>query len=106
MDTITFSKNEQELLKVVRRLPAERVSQLVEFAEFLEFQMRRQAEEDWSAEDHSDEMDTADEKWDALLATEESQTLLEKMADEAWDQIQAGQSRLMVFTEDGKIAPG
>jgi len=91
MDTTTFSKNEQELLKVMRRLPAERVSQLVEFAEFLEFQMRRQVEEDWSADDHNDEMDTADAKWDLLLATEESQKLLEEMADEAWSQIQAGQ---------------
>ncbi len=106
MDITTFSKNEQELLKVVRRLPAERVSQLVEFAEFLEFQMRRQAEEDWSAEDDNDEMDTADAKWEALFASEESQQLLEKMADEAWAQIQAGQARPMVFTEDGEIVPG
>ena len=32
--------------------------------------------------------------------------MLEQMADEAWTEIQAGQARPMVFTEDGEIAPG
>ncbi len=48
----------------------------------------------------------ADARWDALLATDESQRLLEKMADEAWAEIQAGLARPMIFTEDGEIAPG
>jgi hypothetical protein len=49
------------------------------------------------------EIDAADAKWDTLFATEKSQKLLEKMADEAWSQIQAGQSRPMVFTQNGEI---
>jgi len=48
----------------------------------------------------------ADARWDALLETEESQRLLEKMADEALAEIQAGLARPMIFTEDGEIAPG
>lgn len=44
-------------------------------------------------------------RWDALLATDESQRLLEKMADEAWAEIQAGHASLMAFTEDGEICP-
>jgi hypothetical protein len=51
------------------------------------------------------EMAAADAQWEALLATEESQKLLEKMADEAWAQIQAGQAKPMMFTEDGEIVP-
>jgi hypothetical protein len=52
------------------------------------------------------EIDAADAEWKALLATEESQQLLEKMADEAWAQIQDGQAKPMVLTEDGEIVPG
>jgi hypothetical protein len=46
-----------------------------------------------------------DARWDALLATEESQRLLEKLADEALSEVKAGQARPMVFTEDGDIVP-
>jgi hypothetical protein len=52
------------------------------------------------------EIDAADAEWKALLATEESQQLLEKMADEPWAQIQDGQAKPMVLTEDGEIVPG
>ena len=46
-----------------------------------------------------------DARWNALLVTEESQRLLEKMADEALSEIEAGQARPIVFAEDGEIAP-
>jgi hypothetical protein len=52
------------------------------------------------------EIATADSKWETLLATEESQKLLEKMADEVWAQIQVSQAKPMIFAEDGKITPG
>ena len=47
-----------------------------------------------------------DARWDALLATEASQRLLEKLADEAPAEIEAGKAQPMVFAEDGEIAPG
>jgi len=47
-----------------------------------------------------------DARWDALLATEASQRLLEKMADEALAEIEAGKATPMVFAEDEEIAPG
>ncbi len=47
-----------------------------------------------------------DEVWDALLSTDESQRLLETMADEALAQIEAGKSKPMAFTPTGEIAPG
>ena len=59
-----------------------------------------------SDEDESAEEITAeDERWDALLATDESQRMLEKMADEAWAEIQSGRARPMIFAEDGEIIP-
>jgi hypothetical protein len=90
---------ERELLQVVRRLPAERVSEVIDFAQFLEFQMIRGAEGEGEFTEH-------DARWDALLATDESQRWLEKMADEVQADIEAGHTEPMVFTEDGEIAPG
>ncbi len=98
---------EQELIRVVRRLPPERVSQVVDFARFLEFQVIKTGDDDLLDEGESAaESEAENAQWDALLATDESQHLLEKMADEAWAEIQAGQAKPMVFTEDGEIAPG
>ena len=45
-----------------------------------------------------------DARWDALLATDASQRLLEKLADEGLAEIEAGKSSPMIFTEDGEIA--
>lgn len=47
----------------------------------------------------------ADARWDALLASEEGQLVLDKLADEALADIRAGKVRPMVFTSDGEIAP-
>lgn len=90
---------ERALIQIVRKLPPERVSEVLDFAQFLEFQVAKTGE--------GDQQYTEDDaRWDALLATEESQRLLEKMADEALSEIEAGQARPIVSAEDGEIAPG
>jgi len=97
--TAETEKYERTLIQIVRRLPPECASEVLDFAQFLEFQAAKAGE--------GDEVYTEDDaRWDALLATEESQRLLEKMADEAVSEIEAGQARPMVFTEDGEIVPG
>ncbi len=98
-ETVQTGKVERALIRVVRRLPPERASEVLDFAQFLEFQAAKAAEGD-------QEYTEDDARWDALLATEESQRLLEKLADEALAEIEAGQARPMVLTEDGEIAPG
>jgi len=98
---------EQKLIGIVRRLPPERVSEVMDFAQFLEFQITKTYDDYLLDEDESEEeIAIENAQWDALLATDESQRLLEKMADEALADIQAGHARPMVFTEDGEIAPG
>jgi hypothetical protein len=96
--TAETRKYERALIQIVRRLPPERASEVLDFAQFLEFQAARTGEGKVYTED--------DARWDALLATAESQRLLEKMADEALSEIEAGQARPMVFAEDGEIVPG
>jgi hypothetical protein len=98
---------EQELMRVVRKLPPERVAEVIDFAQFLEFRTA-DAADGLSLTDKRNQARIAEEnaRWDALLATDASQHLLEKMADEALAEIQAGLARPMIFTEDGEIAPG
>jgi len=45
-------------------------------------------------------------RWDALLAIDGSQLLLEQLADEALAEHRAGKTQPMVFTEDGRLVPG
>jgi hypothetical protein len=103
--TLQPTAYERELIKIVRRLPPERVSQVIDFAQFLEFQITKTYDDDL-LDENEEEIAAENARWDALLATDESQRLLEKMADEARAEIQAGRARPMVFTEDGEIAPG
>ena len=98
-EMVQTEEYEKVLLQIVRRLPPERVSEVLDFAQFLELQTTKAGRRD---EGYTEE----DARWDTLLATEESQRLLEKMAKEALSEIEAGQARPMVFSEDGEIAPG
>jgi hypothetical protein len=91
--TLPISNREEKLIRIVRRLPPERVTQVIDFAEFLEFQ---------TGEFESNENDA---HWDALLASGSSQQFLEKLADEALAEIEGGQATQIVFTSDGEIAP-
>jgi hypothetical protein len=96
---------ERVLVKVVRALPPNRAAQLVDFARFLEAQTLA----DHLAQQESaafEEILADNAKWDALFATEQSQQLLEKMADEALAEHRAGKTRSMKFTNDGRIVPG
>jgi hypothetical protein len=98
---------EQELMRVVRKLPPERVAEVIDFAQFLEFRTS-DTNDGILLADKKDQTRIPEEnaRWDALLATDASQHLLEKMADEALAEIQTGLAKPMIFTEDGEIAPG
>lgn len=82
-EMVQAEKVEQALIRIVRRLPPERASEVLDFAQFLEFQAAKAAERD-------QEYTEDDARWDALLATEESQRLLEKLADGALAEIERG----------------
>jgi hypothetical protein len=93
--TAQTEKYERALIQIVRRLPPERASEVLDFAHFLEFQAGKTGEGEAYTED--------DARWDALLATEESQRLLEKMADEALSEIEAGQARPTSVKNGGEL---
>ncbi len=94
---------EQMLLDLVRALPSNRVTQLIDFARFLAAQSLEE-ELTWQEEPVVMEADNA--QWDRLLATEEAQMLLNQLADEALAEHLAGRTKPMAFTTQGRIIPG
>jgi hypothetical protein len=91
---------EQILINTVRVLPPNRAEQLVDFARFLEAQILT---EYLTQEEDIIEVEADNAQWDALMATNEAQTLLEKLANEALAEYQAGKTNPMAFNEEGQI---
>ncbi len=90
--TTTFrsSSDEQILIEIMRRLPPERASELVDFARFLEFQTTERYE-DW-LEETEEQVRASEEEWDQLLARPDAQRALRDLAREAHEDYQAGQT--------------
>ena len=86
--------DEKVLVNIVRRLPPERVSQLVDFARFLEFQVAQMEEDDWLEDESQEEIEASEKKWDELFARPEAQLLMEEMALEALAEDEADLAEL------------
>lgn len=85
--TVETANYEKKLVAIVRRLPAERGKQLLDFARFLAFETFNTTELDFL----DDVIETAaDAKWDDLFASDEGQTALDRLADEARWQASSG----------------
>jgi hypothetical protein len=89
------------LINTVRVLPPNRVEQLIDFR-FLEAQILT---EKLVREESIAEAEADNARWDALLATDEAQVLLEKLADEALAEHQAGKTQPIAFNDEGRIVP-
>ena len=89
------SRYEQTIISIVRKLPVERVLQIVEFTRFQEWQEIKSV--------HSRE--TGDEKWDRLFGTPESELLLAELAREALEDYSAGRTTDIAISEDGLLIP-
>lgn len=103
IDTIAKQAYEETLIKIVRDLPPNRAEQLVDFARFLEAQLLSEA---LLQEEDPAEVEAENARWDELLASEESQAWLEKMAEKARADHRAGKSRPIAFDDEGRLVPG
>lgn len=102
-----YTTIEEAVIKIMRKLPPERVSELVDFARFLEFRAT-EYDEDW-VEAQSEEVnqaETTEQRWGELLAQPEAKRLMRQMAREAREDYHAGRSTEIVETQDGRLAPG
>ena len=95
---------DRQLIAISQSLSPSRAAQLIDFARFLEAQS---LEESLAREDENMlETQAENARWDELLASDESQALLEKLADEALAEHRADLTKPMAFADDGKIVPG
>lgn len=95
--TVETANYEKKIVAIVRRLPAERGKQLLDFARFLAFETLSSTELDFLDDVVESE---ADAKWDALLASDEGQTALEHLADAALAAIKMGTNTPIIVTDD------
>lgn len=101
--TVRTADYQQTLINIVQTLPSERVEQIVDFARFI--QLLELSERGILHEDETEEEVRADnERWEAAFSA--SRDKLRAFAREAREEIQAGNTTAMTFTDDGEIAPG
>ncbi len=97
------SVHEQALLSIIRALPIERVMQILDYARYVQ----SQTDEDFgflNAGETEEEILADEARWDAQFAA--TQECLHKTADRVRAEIRAGRTTRVVFTKDGRIAPG
>jgi hypothetical protein len=87
MHTAVSQDYERILINIVRALPPNRAEQLVDFARFLEAEILT---EELIRKEDITKIEADNARWDALLATDEAQALLENLADEALAEHRAG----------------
>ena len=98
--SMAFGDNERQLITIVRSLPPEGKSQVLAFARFVASETLWTTDLDSLEEAGIEDVYTeADACWDELLASEEGQLALDKLADEALAEIRAGHAKPMIFTE-------
>ncbi len=103
MQTSPRSSYEKTVIGIMRRLPPERLTHLVEFARFLEFETKISQVEDEAVKEKP--LLAGDKKWDELLAKPEAKALLRKMAREARAEYLAGETTKIQITDDDRLAP-
>jgi hypothetical protein len=102
MQASTRREYERTLLEIARALPPGRVEQLIDYARFLEAQMLNEALE---AEEPAADIEADNAAWDALLATDGAQTVLEKLVGEAAAEYRAGKTKSVALDDEGRLAP-
>jgi hypothetical protein len=100
-DTVIDKEYERTLVRIVRNLPENRAAQLVEFARFLEAQILSDV---LMQDEEEDAIEAENARWDALLATDHGQAVLEKLAGEALAEHRAGRTRPMSQDDEGRIS--
>ncbi len=101
------SAYEQTVVNIMRKLPPERILELVDFARFLEIQSAKSTDEHLDEEETEteEEIRASEEGWDHLLAQPNAKHVLRDMARQAREDYHAGRTTDITTTEDGRLAP-
>jgi len=109
MQTVSQSSAyEQTLINIICKLPPERALQLVDFAQFLEFQIVQKNYDEWLDEEETETekgIRASEEKWDELFAKPEAKRVMREMAQEALEDYRAGRTTGIAVNADGQLTP-
>ncbi len=100
---LELSRQEKVLLALVRRIPPERVEQIIDFARFVQLRIDRPDFDSLILEDQVEEDRSSEASWDKLFARPEAQSLMEEMALQALAEHDAGLTQDMEFDESGNL---
>ena len=106
--TFQSSAYERTVIDIMRKLPSERILQLVDFAHFLEFKVIQKGNGDCLDEEESEieeDIRDSEEKWDELFAKPEAKQIMCDMAHEALEDYRAGLTTDIAVTKDGRLVP-
>lgn len=106
-EAVQASAHEQTIVSIMRNLPPERISELVDFARFLELQGTERHGElpDEEVTETEEEICASEERWGRLLGQPEAKRVLREMAREAREDFSAGRTTGIAITDDGRLAP-
>ncbi len=99
---------EQTVINIIRKLPPERIMQLIDFAQFLEFQIVQKNNDDRLDKEETETEEgirASEKKWDELFVKPEAKHVMRKMAHEALEDYRAGRTTDIAITKDGRLAP-
>ena len=103
--SMAIGDNEFQIMTIAQSLPPQGKSQVLAFARFLASETLWTTDLDLLEKLGIEDVYTeAEARWDELLASEEGQLALDKLADEALAEIRAGNAKSIIFTEDGEIS--
>jgi len=88
-----ISDQERVLIDIVRSLPLNRKQEVFDFARFVEAQLLN---DKLSLDETVEEIETDNQKWDLLLQSSQSQTMLETLADRALAEYREGKMTPLV----------
>jgi len=94
---------EYTVINIIRRLPPEKITELIDFAKFLESEYVRK-NNDPVYEDKTGTEET-EKKWNKLFAEPESKNIMREMAKEAREDYYGGKTTDILITEDGRLKP-
>ncbi|HAS50651.1 MAG TPA: hypothetical protein DCS21_02440 [Gammaproteobacteria bacterium] len=98
--TAINQNQEQILIRIMRTLPVSRVDELLDFARFLESQILT---EKLAQGEGLTEIEADNDRWDKLLTTDESQKILERLAEEALNEHRSGKTKPMRLSDKGRM---
>lgn len=84
---------ENTIVNIINKLPADKISELIDFAKFLESQYLQKK--------HIE----PEEKWNNLLTEPKAKRVMREMAQEALNDYYAGKTTNIAVTKDERLVP-